>query len=158
MTKMTRDDFAELLDIYSADFSFWPAELIKPALAMIEQDAKCKEMFEQALVLDDRLRKADADVVAKADRRLDDGAALMARIMAEIGGPQTPMPVQVPVKATTGWRAFFAPSGGLLAVAVLGFMIGLQQPALSDDGADAIVGGTDIVIAADGGDVSREVY
>ena len=159
MTKMTRDNFVELLDAYSADFSLWPAELIKPALAMIDQDASCRAAFEQALALDDQLRKADADIVAQADRRYGDGAALMARIMAEIDTPAAATAQQIPVKsAVAGWRTFFAPSGGLLFVAVLGFMMGLQQPALSDDGADAIVGGADVVIAVDGGDVSREVY
>lgn len=158
MKKMTRDEFTELLDIYSADFSFWPADSIKPALALIEQDPACKAAFDEALLLDDGMRRADAAMTARLDRRLGDTSALAARIMAEIDSPQLSAPMPAPVARTAGWKVLFAPGGGLLMIAVFGFMMGLQQPALGDDGADAIVGGVDVVIAADGSDISREAY
>lgn len=124
---MTLDQFTELLDLHGADLSRWPQDKIKPALALVEHDAAARRAFDQMLSLEDHLRHAPMPDV--------DLAALENRIMAAINTPETASESAVIAAAATAapkgffrWRAAFmvAPPVGLMAVAVFGFMLGMQ--------------------------------
>lgn len=121
---LTREEFTDLLGIYGADLSRWPQDRLKAALALTEEDAEARALFDATLALERDLRLPLAPQ--------SDLAALESRIMASIAA----LPLEAPVAAESesgffNWRpAFiFAPSGGLLAVAVFGFFMGVMQPA-----------------------------
>ena len=118
---MTRNEFTELLDIYGADLSRWPQDKLKAALALTEQDSAARDAFDRTLALEDMLR---GDILPDSDL-----PALESRILSAIAD----LPVQAPAataanKGFFGWRATYmvAPPVGLLAMAVFGFMLGMQ--------------------------------
>ena len=120
----TLDEFKDNVDLYSADLSRWPDELVKPALAMMQQDNAAQEYFEAMLALDGTLRgygPKDGDL-----------GALEERIMAEIAKtPKAPAVVAAQASSESGYKGFnrawlFAPGGGLLAAAVIGFILGIM--------------------------------
>jgi hypothetical protein len=116
----TLDDFKENVDLYSADLSRWPQDLVKPALQMVKENRAAKEYFDEALALDDKLRRYTPKEPALS--------ALESRILDEIRkSPRAPAPAKKDeVSLRSAW--IFAPGGGLLAAAVLGFIIGLLPP------------------------------
>jgi len=125
---MTREEFTDLLDLYGADLSRWPQDRLKSALALTEKDAEARAQFDSALALEQDLRQHPAPQT--------DLAALENRIMAGVAA----LSAGTPAAAENDggffhWRpAFiFAPSGGLIAVAVFGFVMGFMQPALQPE-------------------------
>ena len=118
---MTRNEFTELLDIYGADLSRWPQDKLKSALDLTEKDSAARDAFDRTLALEDMLR---GDEIPDASQ-----PALENRIMAAIND----LPVQAPAVSAArtwffGWRTTYmvAPPMGLLAIAVFGFMLGMQ--------------------------------
>lgn len=136
--------FREYVDIYSADLSRWPVHLIKPALNLIETSPEARASFDAALALDARLRAVD---VALADTTV-----LAASIMAQVvktpqAGKAAPIAAVIadkalasaqiaaaPRKTLSIFRPFeiFASGGGLMALGVIGFLIGFQPQAQAD--------------------------
>jgi hypothetical protein len=116
---MTLDEFREHVDIYSADLSRWPQDKLKTALQMVKENTAAKEYFDAALALDDRLRAYTPKAPALP--------ALEDRILKGIALSRQPAPVRSQeVHIKSAW--IFAPGGGLLAAAILGFIIGLSPP------------------------------
>lgn len=120
---MTLDEFKNLLDTYSADLSRWPQDKLQPAVALTKSHATAQQLLEAAMAVDDTLRH----YVPPATNI----AALENRILATIenipAGQSHTAPHDIPQPWTVfGWRpAFiFAPSGGLMAMALIGFFIG----------------------------------
>ncbi|MEZ0226681.1 MAG: hypothetical protein ACAH83_19145 [Alphaproteobacteria bacterium] len=126
---MTLDEFREHVDIYSADLSRWPQDKLKTALQMVKENTAAKEYFDAALALDDKLRAYAPTAPSMA--------ALEDRILKGIAASRQPVlkPVQEDVHIRSAW--IFAPGGGLLAAAILGFIIGLSPP--SAGGGDTLV-------------------
>lgn len=152
---LTRELFVEMTDAHGADLSRWPLHLVKPALALMEQDRALQALFDRARALDDVLRRADADMDARIRARHgEDAAALQARIMAAIhDAPVQQAPVAVVAAAqktaAPAWslgRLFAPAGGGLLMLGVLGFLIGFQPAASADD---MLLSGPEIAIAGD---------
>ncbi len=142
----TLDDFKEHVDLYSADLSRWPQDLVKPALQMIKDDRGAKEYFDAALALDDKLRR-----YAPKEPALE---ALESRILSEIRKTpqqQKPQAVKGPAALRKAW--LFAPGGGLLAAAILGFIIGLLPP---QQGADVSPDQSVVQEQIIGGDVDTD--
>ncbi len=140
---MTEKEFRELVDTYSADLSRWPVPMMKGALALIEQSPAARAYFEDALRLDDILRQY-------APLPPDIGT-LEEKVLSAIS---VPPPVEKPAPAVQ-WRPawFFAPGGGLVAMAFLGFIIGsspqqapspLLDPALYLQ--DQVISGDDLEV------------
>lgn len=128
------DKFKENVDIYSADLSRWPLSDVKPAIAFMEANPVARAYFDEALKLDDVLRFYQP--VPEEAAAL---AALEARIMAAIDRPSVSVTrramshaQKLPAKVLS-WRPemLFLPGGGLIAAAVMGFLIGFT-PAPSD--------------------------
>ncbi|TAL37803.1 MAG: hypothetical protein EPN97_04555 [Alphaproteobacteria bacterium] len=116
---MTLDEFREHVDIYSADLSRWPQDKLKPALQMVRENTAAKEYFDAALALDSKLRAYVPKTPALP--------ALEDRILKGISTPQAAsVRVSDEVHIRSAW--IFAPGGGLLAAAILGFIIGLTPP------------------------------
>lgn len=118
---MTRNEFTELLDIYGADLSRWPQDKLKSALDLTEKDSAARDAFDRTLALEDMLRGDDAP-----DANLP---ALENRIMAAINDLPAQETAAVAVRGGFfGWRTTYvvAPPMGLLAIAVFGFMLGMQ--------------------------------
>lgn len=120
---MTRKEFDTLLDIYGADLSRWPDDRLKPALALTEKDAQARAAFDAMLAMEQDLRHYDAP---SADLH-----ALETRIMQRIAGQAQDAPAAASADMAAGffrWRPayIFAPSGGLLAAAIIGFFMGFQ--------------------------------
>jgi hypothetical protein len=126
---MTIDEFREHVDIYSADLSRWPQDKVKTALQMVKDNALAKEYFDAALALDSALRVyvPKAPALPALEERILKGIAAPQATSAPGGGEE----VHIPSK----W--IFAPGGGLLAAAILGFIIGLSPP--SQTGGDTLV-------------------
>lgn len=117
---MTLDEFKHNVEIHSADLTRWPQGLVKLALARMETDAEARAFFDAHLGLDAQLR-----LYAPAPQAL---AALETRIMQAVAKESPAVPAAA---AGPQWRAgwVFAPSGGLLAAALIGFIIGFNpQP------------------------------
>ena len=146
----TLEEFRDDVDLYSADLSRWPTEKVKPALALMEGEAAAKDYFDAARAAEDELRAYDPQPA--------DTAALEARIMAAVQAdpaqeePGAGMDFAAHLAAqetakiatrnddaarttTVKWRAawLFAPGGGLLAAAILGFIIGVLPHRASSD-------------------------
>lgn len=124
---MTLDEFRNNVDLYSADLSRWPQALVKPAVGFMKDNAEASALFEKQLAADAQLRAHTP--------RIGDISALQARIMQGIS-EQSPAsaPVQAPVAAAavkSFWKPswVFAPSGGLMVVALIGYLAGFNpQP------------------------------
>jgi len=133
---MTLEEFKNNIDLYSADLSHWPEADIRAAVKLMEKNAEAKALLAKDVNLDDMLRR-----YAPATPQL---SALEARIMQQIAAtPQSRTPVKdaalkddsfkaavAAASATpkSSWRPLwlFAPGGGLLAAALLGFLVGFQ--------------------------------
>jgi hypothetical protein len=119
---MTLDEFKNLLEIYSGDLSRWPAAKLQDAVALAKQVPAAQALLDEAVALDHKLRHYDVPQT--------DLAALENRIMAAIAdvpAAADPRAAEAPAPwSLFGWRPayIFAPSGGLLAAALIGFMIG----------------------------------
>ncbi len=121
---MKNEAFRGYVDLYSADLSRWPQDLVKQALALMETSPEAKAYFDEALSLDSALRSLDG--THKSHAKLE------ARIMQQISGmaqEDTP-PVAQPGFFKSSWKPayIFAPGGGLLAAVLIGFFVGFQQP------------------------------
>lgn len=158
---LSMDDFNALLDCHGADLSRWPLDAVKPALALIEQDATAKALFDGAGRMDDLLRRADAEVDLRiAARHGQTAPELQARILAAINNASD-MPAVAPVvaaqavKASRGallsLRSLFAPGGSLLMIGIVGFMMGFMDPANAQQETllDGLVHGQEMVISGD---------
>lgn len=122
---MTLDEFKNLLDVYSADLSRWPQDKLQDAVALTKNNAKAQQLLDAALDVDDALRHYTppaADIAALENRIL----AAIEDIPAGQAGDASPHHTAAQSWTVFGWRpAFiFAPSGGLMAAALIGFMIG----------------------------------
>jgi hypothetical protein len=143
---MKRQDFLKYVDVYSADLSRWPVDQVKPALDLIEKDADMRAYFDAALKLDSDLRFLSPTLL-KTDHI---AAAVMQRIA---GMEQASAPEKSRLAFVSGvlrrdmWLSAFAPGGGLLAAAVIGFFIGMGPmasqvlPTSDIYNADQIIGG-----------------
>lgn len=121
---MTLDEFKNLLDVYSADLSRWPQEKLQGAVALTKNNAKAQQLLDAALDVDDALRHYTppaTDMAALENRILAAIEDIPAGQSGDAAAHHTAQPWTV-----FGWRpAFiFAPSGGLMAAALIGFMIG----------------------------------
>lgn len=140
---MTLDEFREHVDIYSADLSRWPQDKVKPALQMVRDNALAKEYFDAALMLDSKLRAYTPQAPALP--------ALEDRILKGIAKPlSAPVARVEEVHIRSAW--IFAPGGGLLVAALIGFIIGLSPPSQTNGDTlvdpvyyaqDQIIGGDD---------------
>lgn len=115
------EEFKDEVDLYSADLSRWPQDKVKPALELMKANPVAKAYFDDALALDEKLRG-----YAVKEAAID---ALAARIMAEV--QKTPVQA-APPKAAFSPAYIFAPGGGLLAAAIIGFVIGFYPQAQTD--------------------------
>jgi len=127
---MTLDEFKNLLDIYSGDLSRWPADKLQAAVSLAKQNPAAQALLDDAVAVDHTLRHYDVSAV--------NIQALESRIMAAIAdipvageGATTDLPQPWTL---FGWRPayIFAPSGGLLAAALIGFLIGSTPAAHTD--------------------------
>jgi hypothetical protein len=112
---MNIDNFRHNTDLYSADLSRWPRDLVKPALELMRLDAEAKAYFNGALALDDHLRALDPPQ--------RDASGLEEKIIARL--PRG----KAPAKAFSfRAAALLAPGGGLVAAALLAFFIAVSPP------------------------------
>jgi hypothetical protein len=132
VTEMNIQGFKDSVDLYSADLSKWPPEQVKPAIAFMRDNSVAADYFDKALLLDAKLRVYEPETF--------DAAALEARIMQGITGEK--QAEKAPVEAVIAAKAvekqgiekpmraawLFAPAGGLMAIALLGFFFGFSQP------------------------------
>ncbi|MFN7114722.1 MAG: hypothetical protein ACK4PK_10240 [Alphaproteobacteria bacterium] len=124
---MTRDEFTDLLDLYGADLSRWPQDRLKAALALTEKDTEARARFNSMLAMEEDMR---AYTPPQGDL-----AALESRILSAVAAlPAPQVAADTAAEGFFRWRpAFiFAPSGGLAALAVIGFFIGMQ-PAIQPE-------------------------
>lgn len=121
----TLDEFIESVDLYSADLSRWPESDMKSAISFMKQDRAAKAYFDAALALDEQLRGYQP--------RQADLHALESRILKEIAATARPRAVAPAASLSIRKAWIFAPGGGLLAAAILGFIIGLLPPRHSAD-------------------------
>lgn len=112
---MTLEEFKYNVELYSADLSRWPQDAMKQAISFMRENHEAKDLFDEALALDAKLRLFVP--------REPDMQALENRIMAAIAQEDPRVPQET---MAVKWRAswIFAPSGGLMAVALVGFMLG----------------------------------
>ncbi len=123
---MTLDEFRNNVDLYSADLSRWPQALVKSAVSFMKDNTDAAALFEKQLLADAQLREYTP--------RIGDMPALEARILQ---GLTAQSPATAPKVATviaaqnTAWKPswIFAPSGGLMVIALVGFLAGFNpQP------------------------------
>lgn len=126
---MTREEMNELLDIYGADLSRWPQDKMKDALTLTQHDGAARADFDAALALEQTLRG-----YAPAQVRLDVLEARILAAVADIPSAAASAGKQASEGGFFRWRPayIFAPSGGLLAAAVFGFIVGMQ-PAVKQE-------------------------
>lgn len=129
---MTLDEFKDKTDLYSADLSRWPQDMIKPAVAFMKDNAEAAAYFDAALKLDAELRAYEPHPA--------DTAVLEARILQAIAGEMpaaTPAAAVIaaakPARFSRAW--LFAPTGGLFAAAIVGFFMGFNPPAVTQGAA-----------------------
>lgn len=114
------EEFKDEVDLYSGDLSRWPQDRVKPALELIKANPVAKAYFDAALALDEKLRVYSPKAI--------DTEALAVRIMA--GVQQAPVQAEQPVRFRPAY--IFAPGGGLLAAALIGFLIGFYPQAQAE--------------------------
>jgi hypothetical protein len=110
---MKISDFQKYIDLHGADLSRWPSHQIRPALDLIQRDPAAGNIFAAAEKLDQMLRHyPPAPVNMKA---------LTHRIVQQVkrGGVRAK-------PAAINPAYLYIPGGGLLVVAILGFMIGFH--------------------------------
>lgn len=138
---MNINDFKDTVDRNSADLSRWTPDDMRAGLALMATSADAKRYFDQALALDAALRLA-------GHQKLRDTTALESRIMqAIVNMPQDTVDAAEAIKANDdfalmpfirslkpAWLA--APTGGLLAAAVIGFFIGFNPQHMQAEASD----------------------
>jgi len=127
---MTLEEFKDKTDLYSADLSRWPQDQVKLALAFMKDNKEAAAYFDAALKLDGKLRgyEPPAGNLSALEN------SIMQRIAGEKQDEKRPVAPPVHVQAAEveitrirpSW--LFAPSGGLLAIAFLGFFLGFTPP------------------------------
>jgi hypothetical protein len=139
---MKTETFREKIDLYSADLSRWPVTDVRAALECMEKDPVAKAYFDRALAAEDMLRMADAD--------MPDVSALETRIMSAISG-MAQIPQEMPVPPVQAFRAgwIFAPTGGLAAAVLIGFLIGFSPQPQAEILIDPALISADYAITAD---------
>jgi hypothetical protein len=148
--------FDEMIALHGADLSRWPLETVKPALALMAGDDRCRARFEAMRGLDDDLRLSDDALYRRLRARHGDTCPkLQENVMRALRGEDVPatVPPAAVVAATRApasafsFKALFAPGGSLLVIGMIGFMMGFQQPASADDSLlDGLLHGQEIVI------------
>lgn len=119
---MKIDEFKNLTDTHSADLSRWPKEKIHAAQVLIAHNEDARKYFDEALLLDDILRRCDI-IGTKSSSLLE------AKILGKISSMRQEEP------SFFGFfnpAALFAPSSGLLAAALIGFIMGFSPPSVQD--------------------------
>jgi hypothetical protein len=150
---MKLEAFKDNVDLYSADLSRWPVELVKPALALVEADDAARDYFEAAALAEDELRAYDpspADTAAlqnailaaiTADPAQNSGAENREAGQGSFSAHLAAAGAARRKTAGLKWKPayLFAPGGGLLAAAILGFIIGVMPQGRSVSGGDYLV-------------------
>ena len=141
-------EFRRLLDIHSADLSCWPVDKVKPALALTESSPAAKAEFDRALALDAQLR---GYAPAAAPMKGLEEKIMQAAAMTPQHGPRAASRQRRSRKTKSFWKPswLFAPSGGLIAVALAGFIIGNAPEVKRDYLMDPVFYSQDQVIAGD---------
>ena len=149
--------FKDTVDLYSADLSRGPADLVKPALALMETSAEAKEYFDEALKLDAALRTLGA-----REKSYD---ALEAKIMQQVSS-MTQVKTAPSVSGIFGFpikpAQIFAPGGGILAVVLIALFINFQPPTplphMNYSPIDAVVFSDELIPADDDVDELFDEY
>lgn len=111
---MKISDFQKHIDLHGADLSRWPRHEIRSALDLIQHDPAAGKIFATAEQFDQMLRHyPPAPVNMKA---------LTQRIIQQAKGSGA----RVKHAAAINPAYLYIPGGGLLVVAILGFMIGFH--------------------------------
>ena len=132
---MTFGEFKKHVDVYSADFSYWPLDKVKPALALVEQSADVRAYFDEALRLDAILRTYRTPEIV-------DTSALEDKILSSLKEPFT--------EPVLPRRTVFvaAPLGGMLVVALMvGFLFGAQPAPQNEELVDTAFYAPQFVVA-----------
>jgi len=144
---MTLDEFKNLLELYSGDLSRWPAGRLRDAVALAKQIPAAQALLDEAVALDHALRHYEppqADLSALENRILS--------AIADVPAGSVAHPLDTPQPWTIfGWRPayIFAPSGGLLAAALIGFMIGAAPAAHTEYLLDPSFYSVDMIMSGD---------
>lgn len=127
---MTLNDFMNRLDLYGADLSRWPVADVKPALGMIADNRMAKDAFAATEAMETLLRFADPALPLAIDT---DGLA--EKVMARIADNPVSLQPRAEISFFRSIRDYMAPAfGGLMAMAVVGFIVGMPAIAhLQDD-------------------------
>lgn len=150
---MKTEDFRKLVDVYSSDLSRWPKDCVKPALALMRESAEAKRLFDETLELDEDLRKLGGANV--------DCAMLEERILRSVSDMRQAQGSLDSFAASFSFRAayLFAPGGGLLAAAIIGFLVGFQPGDVAGDYVlDPVFYAEEQIIAGDAGLFEEEVF
>jgi len=122
---MDFETFRHNIELYSGDLSRWPQALIRDAAQLAEKDPRAKALLEAHVSFDAVMRQY---APSPSTPRLQ---ALESRILQQIAVlPQGAETVIAPISRGT-WRPawLMAPGGGLIAAALIGFLIGFHpQP------------------------------
>ena len=121
---MELSEFKRCVDLYSADLARWPQALMKPALALVDGDAEARQYLKAMQAVDGLLRGYTP--------REPDLAALERRILSDASRLPLYAEDMPPVFARWNPAYLFAPGGGLLAAAIIGFYMGLNPATQAD--------------------------
>ena len=137
---MKLGELKKYTETWSADFSRWPVELVKPALALIQNSSHAKAFFDSALRLDARMRYYDPpnaapEKLALLESRILKSVSSLAQAAVEIS----------PLRFLPVGRA----SAGLFAMALLGFIIGAQPSGPVDSIVNSVAYAPDQIVAGD---------
>lgn len=126
---MDFETFRQNVELYSGDLSRWPQQLIRAAAQLADQDPKARALLESHVSFDAAMRQYAP--TPAADRL----QALESRILRQIAvtpqGAETAGAAPHEASSSRGWRPalLVAPGGGLIAAALIGFLIGFHpQP------------------------------
>ena len=131
---MKISDFQKYLDLYGADLSLWPRHEVKAAVDLIQHNPEAGQLLSDAERLDQMLRHykpASVNLASLAGRIIRE--TKHARARAKPAPPLNP-------------AYFYVPGGGLLVVAILGFMIGFNASTKDHSLLDALYSTQDQVI------------
>ncbi len=111
---MKMSDFQKYIGLYGADLSRWPAHEIKPAINLIQNNTEAGKILSSAEKFDQILRHSSPARVNEKH--------LTGSIMKQVKR----MPLYIAPAFSIKPAYFYVPGGGLLVVAILGFMIGFH--------------------------------
>lgn len=122
---MTFEDFKANIELYSGDLSRWPQGLIRDAARLAETDPAAKALLDAHVSFDMVMRRYT--VAAPRLQALED--RIMQQVAKTSQGPEVPL-----AGPKQPWRPawLFAPGGGLLAAALLGFLVGFYPQQQKD--------------------------